>query len=304
MISVTNLSKSYGTVKAVDDISFNVEKGKIVGFLGPNGAGKSTTLKILTGYIPPNSGSVEIAGINVIENSLEARKKIGYLPETTAIYKNMKVLEYLNFIADIREIPSEKRREYLDYVIYKLGLNNIAYKPIKILSKGYKQRVGLAQALIHKPDILILDEPTSGLDPNQVIEIRELIKEIGRDKTVIFSTHILQEVEALCDDILIINKGKIAASGTKNELGKDSRNFLDIIIKGKNDNINSIFTQDSDILSIRKGVFEDNSTRYEIESKTDIREKVFNLSKDNGIVLLEMKSRTANLEEIFKKLTN
>lgn len=304
MISVTNLSKSYGNVKAVDNISFNVEKGKIVGFLGPNGAGKSTTLKILTGYIPPNEGSIEIAGINVVENSLEARKKIGYLPETTAVYKNMKVLEYLNFVADIREIPKEKRREYMDYVIYKLGLNKIAYKTIKILSKGFKQRVGLAQALIHKPDILILDEPTSGLDPNQVVEIRELIREIGRDKTVIFSTHILQEVEAICDDILIINRGKIVASGTKHELGRDGRDFVDIVVKGKHDNITEILKQDENILNVRKGPYDETSSCYEVEAKKDIRESIFNLSKENGLVLLEMKRRTANLEEIFKKLTS
>ncbi len=304
MIKVENLKKYYGEVKAVDDISFDIEKGKIVGFLGPNGAGKSTTLKILTGYIPPTEGNVEIAGINVLEDSIEARKKIGYLPESTALYKNMKVIEYLKFMADAREIYGSQRKEQLDYVIQKLGLNKMAYKPIKTLSKGYKQRVGIAQALIHKPDILILDEPTSGLDPNQVMEIRELIKEIGRNRTVIFSTHILQEIEAVCDDVIIINKGKIAAAGKKEELSNSNKLILEVLLKGEKQKIERMLQESGWGKIIPKESKTENEFLYEIETEEDIREKIFKEAYKNELVLLEMKKKNINLEEIFKKLTN
>ena len=304
MIKVGNLTKNYGQITAVDNISFEIEKGKIVGFLGPNGAGKTTTMKILTGYIPPTSGTVEIAGIDVLENSLEARKKIGYLPETTPLYKNMQVVEYLNFVCESREIDKSLRKERIQYVMEKLGLKTMGYKMIKSLSKGYKQRVGLAQALIHKPEILILDEPTSGLDPNQVIEIRELIKEIGKDKTVIFSSHILQEVEAVSDDILIINKGSIVASGTKEELSKSSNDITEVLFKGEKENIVNMIESIEGVLNYKEITsLGENEHKFEIESQEDIREILFNKAVENSFIILEMKKQSVNLEEIFKKLT-
>jgi ABC-2 type transport system ATP-binding protein len=208
-IEVKNLTKIYGEQKAVNDISFSVNKGEIVGFLGPNGAGKSTTMKILTGYLQQDGGNASVCGLNVKDNPLETKKKIGYLPELNALYYEMYVREYLGFVAEVHEVGS--RKSAIERVIELVGLTLEAKKKIGQLSKGYKQRVGLAAALIHNPEVLILDEPTTGLDPNQIIEIREVIKQQGKDKTVLFSSHILQEVEAICDRVIIINKGNIVA---------------------------------------------------------------------------------------------
>lgn len=211
-IIVKSLSKTYGSQKAVDDISFEVNSGKILGFLGPNGAGKSTTMKILTCFLPQSSGSASVSGFDTITQSLEVRKRIGYLPESNPLYHEMYVKEFLHFVADSYQILNKKER--ILEVIVLTGLEKEQNKKIGQLSKGYKQRVGLAQAIIHNPEVLILDEPTSGLDPNQLIEIRKLIKDLGKTKTVILSTHIMQEVEAICDEVIIINKGKIVANDT------------------------------------------------------------------------------------------
>nr|MDQ6891010.1 ATP-binding cassette domain-containing protein [Bacteroidota bacterium] len=211
-IVISNLTKNYGTQKAVDNISFQVNNNEIVGFLGPNGAGKSTTMKIVTGYIAPDSGSASVSGIDALAKSLEAKKQIGYLPESNPLYFEMYVREYLEFIGRIHKITDLKER--IEDVINLTGLKPESKKKIGQLSKGYKQRVGLAAALIHDPKVLILDEPTSGLDPNQIIEIREVIKELGKNKTVLFSSHILQEVESICDRVIIINKGNIVADDT------------------------------------------------------------------------------------------
>ncbi|MBA4198618.1 MAG: multidrug ABC transporter ATP-binding protein [Chitinophaga sp.] len=215
-IEVQQLLKQYGTQKAVNNISFSIHKGEIVGFLGPNGAGKSTTMKILTGYLAQNAGTATVCGINVKTNSIEAKKKIGYLPESNALYYDMYVKEYLSFVGGIHQIRNQKSE--ISNVIELVGLQVEQNKKIGQLSKGYKQRVGLAAALIHKPEVLILDEPTSGLDPNQIIEIRNVIKEQGKDKTVLFSSHILQEVEAICDRVIIINKGAIVADDSLQQL--------------------------------------------------------------------------------------
>lgn len=208
-IEVSHLTRMYGTQKAVDNISFKLNKGEIVGFLGPNGAGKSTTMRMITGYLEPNSGTAVVDGIDVGRNALLAKKKIGYLPEANPLYYDMYVKEYLGFVADVHGINNKKQR--IEEIIKTVGLSVESKKRTGQLSKGYKQRVGLAAALIHDPQVLILDEPTTGLDPNQIIEIRELIRTIGRDKTVLFSTHILQEVEAICDRIMIINRGRLVA---------------------------------------------------------------------------------------------
>ncbi|MFC3559633.1 ATP-binding cassette domain-containing protein [Pedobacter jamesrossensis] len=209
-ISVKNLSKHYDKQKAVDSISFEAKAGRILGFLGPNGAGKSTTMRMLTGYLEPTSGGAEISNYNILTQAIEAKKHIGYLPENTPLYTDMYVKEFLNFVGQTYELKNLSNR--IDEVIKMVGLAPEQHKKIGMLSKGYRQRVGLAQAIIHNPDVLILDEPTSGLDPNQLVDIRALIKELGKNKTVVISTHIMQEVEAICDDIIIINKGKIVAN--------------------------------------------------------------------------------------------
>lgn len=220
MVKVSQLTKFYGTQKALDSISFEVQPGTILGFLGPNGAGKSTTMKILTGFIPQSSGTVNIGGFDINSQSIEARRIIGYLPENTPLYTDMYVKEYLDFVAGVHEIPASQRKEKIEKMISITGLEREQRKKISELSKGYKQRVGLAQALIHNPKILILDEPTSGLDPNQLAEIRSLIKELGKDKIVILSTHIMQEVEAVCDRVIIINQGKMVANDSTQNLLK------------------------------------------------------------------------------------
>lgn len=225
-IQVSNLTKIYGTQKAVDSISFKINKGEIVGFLGPNGAGKSTTMKILTGYLQPTNGTVKICGIDVVENSIETKRKIGYLPESNPLYYDMYVKEYLSFIAGIHKLNLQS--ELIKNIIDLVGLNIEQKKKIGQLSKGYKQRVGLAAALIHQPEVLILDEPTTGLDPNQIIEIRNVIKEQSKNKTVLFSSHILQEVQAICDRVIIINHGKIVADDLLSNLQKSGRSLEEI----------------------------------------------------------------------------
>jgi len=218
MIEITNLTKKFGDSLVLDNLSFSVGKREVLGFLGPNGAGKSTTMKIIASFWPATSGQVLIDGLNVAENSLATRKKIGYLPETVPLYDDMKVLEYLKFIAEIRGVEKHEIKTRIKEVAATCGLSKVLRQPIEELSKGYRQRVGLAQAIMHRPDILILDEPTTGLDPNQIVEIRDLIKTIGREKTVIFSTHILSEVSATCDRVIIINNGKIVGQGSPAEL--------------------------------------------------------------------------------------
>jgi ABC-2 type transport system ATP-binding protein len=237
-IEVSQLTRMYGEQKAVDDISFSLRKGEIVGFLGPNGAGKSTTMKIITGYLKPDVGSAVVSGINVQEKPLEAKRKIGYLPEGNPLYYDMYVHEYLDFIADVHAIPN--RKEKINRIIDTVGLTPEKRKRTGQLSKGYKQRVGLAAALLHDPEVLVLDEPTTGLDPNQIIEIRELIRTLGKNKTVLFSTHILQEVEALCDRVIIINKGRLVANSTLHELKQsyEQQQSLEAIFKNLTTNNN------------------------------------------------------------------
>ena len=218
MIHIEHLKKYYGNFAAVDDISFDVSRGEILGFLGPNGAGKSTTMKVITGYYPPNEGKVTVDGHDTVEESLITREMIGYLPETNPLYLDLTVYEYLKHIADVRRIPKDKVKERIRAMVEVTGLHDRLSQSISKLSKGYRQRVGLAQAMLHDPKLLILDEPTIGLDPNQIVEIRDLIKRIGQEKTVILSTHILPEVQATCDRVIIINKGKLVADGTPDEL--------------------------------------------------------------------------------------
>jgi ABC-2 type transport system ATP-binding protein len=296
-ITVNNLTKNYGAQKAVDDISFTVNKGEIVGFLGPNGAGKSTTMKIITGYLTASAGSTTVCGITVDENSDETKKKVGYLPEANPLYCDMYVREYLDFITNIHTVKNKK--EKIEEVIKTVGLTVEANKKIGQLSKGYKQRVGLAAALIHDPEVLILDEPTTGLDPNQIIEIRELIKKLGADKTVLFSSHILQEVQAICDRVIIINKGKIVADDLLNNLlGKKHFNELRLEIKEVVQE--SIFDGIQNIKQLNT-----NTWLFKTDDADALKRKLLEISLQKNLNIISLQSETVgSLEDIFRMLTS
>ncbi len=298
-IKVENLTKVYGEQHAVDAVTFEAMKGEVLGFLGPNGAGKTTTMKIITCFIPQTSGTAEVCGFNTTENSMEVRRRIGYLPEHNPLYKDMYVKEYLEFVAGLHKVSNKKSR--VNEMIEMTGLEREQKKQINALSKGYRQRVGLAQAMLHDPEVLILDEPTSGLDPNQLIEIRNLIKKLGKEKTVVFSTHIMQEVQAICDRVLIINKGKIVAD--------DSIDALQNIVKGE-----SIITVEfvekanekllSKIPKVKK-VKAKNDRKWELSTglNDDIRANIFHFAVDNKLTIIEMKKEVSSVEDVFQKLT-
>jgi ABC-2 type transport system ATP-binding protein len=298
-IEVKNLLKTYGEQKAVNTISFKIEKGEIVGFLGPNGAGKSTTMKIITGYLQQTSGDAFVCGINVADNPLETKKKIGYLPELNALYYDMYVREYLGFIAELHKIKDQKSK--IEEVITLTGLTIEAKKKIGQLSKGYKQRVGLAAALIHDPEVLILDEPTSGLDPNQIIEIRDVIKKQGQNKTVLFSSHILQEVEAICDRVIIINKGELVANDKLSNLQKgNDQQTVKVVFKevvdtdwlNKLESVTGINFTDSSVFNIQ-------CTNAEL-----VKKQILQLAIDKNLNIVSLQSENQSLENIFKTLTN
>lgn len=307
MITVKGLTRYYGDVKAVDGIDFEIEKGEIVGLLGPNGAGKTTTLRVLTGYIRPTSGIVVINRKRLEENLIGIKKEIGYLPESAPLYSDMIVYDYLKYIASIQEVPNSKVEERILYVVDKCGLKQVINKKIGELSKGYRQRVGLGHAIIHDPEILILDEPTSGLDPNQIVEIRDLIRELGKHKTVILSTHILSEVEAVCGRIIIINRGKIVADDLTSRLirEKQSTGTIKLIIKTDDDK-----KEIEDYLSI-KGIdkIEVNKQKNMKEvyiyshSPNSIIEELYQRIKKSNWILYEMSQEKNTLESIFQELT-
>ena len=308
MIEIKHLTKKFGSTKILNDINLKVKKGEILGFLGPNGAGKSTTMKIITGFWSPSSGSVEVDGMNVVKNSIETRKKIGYLPETVPLYDDMRVYEYLKFIAEIRGINKDNIKSRIKEVVGDCGLSKVLRKPIEELSKGYRQRVGLAQAIMHEPDILILDEPTTGLDPNQITEIRDLIKTIGKEKTVIFSTHILSEVSATCDRVIIINNGKIVVEGKPNELAKKAgaKELIYVKIKGPRDEVLKTL---KNMDNIEKAKIKDKETSeiygYEIEPKAgvDLREYLSMTVMKKDWSIFEFSKKSMSLEDAFKELT-
>lgn len=300
-IQVKELTKIYGKQKAIDKISFEIKTGEIVGFVGPNGAGKSTTMKILTGFIPQTSGEAKINGMDLIEKSLEIRKHIGYLPENNPLYLEMYVKEYLEFVAGIYKL-GKKTKARIAEIIEQTGLTIEQKKKIGALSKGYRQRVGLAQALIHNPDILILDEPTSGLDPNQIIEIRNLISEIGKEKTVMLSTHIMQEVEAICDRIIIINKGKIVADDSIDSIYSHSQDHLVTVVVE--------FDKEPDQKQLEEIKFVDKVAKIDgknwliqTSSTEDIRQHIFKFAVDSGLTVLSMQKKEKSLEEVFQELT-
>ena len=308
MIRVENLSKNYGPVKAVRSISFDLDDGQVVGFLGANGAGKSTTLKIMTGYISPSSGNVYFNDQNIHDNTSEIQKDIGYLPELNPLYGEMRVHDYLKFISEIRGIPKENFKSAFQKVVEECALNAVAHRTIGNCSKGYKQRIGLAAAMIHDPKILILDEPVTGLDPNQIVEIRQLIRKLGKEKIVIMSSHILQEIQATVDRIIIINEGSIVADGSSDSLLSDTNAKTELSMDVENADENDINDMKSkipsiDITSISK---EDTYTKINIKypKNNDPRSDIFNYAVDKGWTILEMFATKQNLEDLFRNLTS
>lgn len=311
MIEIVDLRKSYGDFEALRGLNFSVPRGQVVGFLGPNGAGKSTTMKILTGYLPYSIGSVKVAGLEITDDADAVRRMIGYLPENNPQYEDMMVAEYLSFVADVRKINKAHKKDKIDRAVTRCGLGDVYHKDVGQLSKGYRQRVGLAQAIIHDPQLLILDEPTSGLDPNQIIEIRNLIKELGRETTVLMSTHILQEAQSTCERILIINNGILVADDTPEQLiAGDYGSIYVEIAPADNQTINANQLK-SKLEKIRGVVSIENESgqsgqnfaatiRYE---NVDPRKELFFLVVESGHILLELKQKKASLEETFRRLT-
>ena len=308
MIRIENLTKFYGDFRAVDNVSFTINDGEILGFLGPNGAGKTTTLKILTCFMPPSEGSITFNDLNVRDHSMEIRKMIGYLPENAPLYEYMSIREYLDYICDLRDIHGQRRKDRMDAMIELCGLSRMMGKDIGELSKGYRQRVGIAQAMIHEPQVLILDEPTVGLDPNQIVEIRNLIRSVGKEKTVILSTHILSEVEATCDRVVIISSGEIVADGTpetlQDKLAGQSTLFLEV--KGDAAAMADAYSTITGVEKIHS-VAESGDTcaRLEISVRHgfDLREEIFRRTVEKGWAILEMRQHKTNLEEVFRQLT-
>lgn len=306
MIKVKNLTKRYVNINAVDDISFHVKENEIVGLLGPNGAGKTTTMRILTCFMPATAGSVTVAGYNVFTDSLKVRQQIGYLPENVPLYLDMRVTEYLRFRAKLKNIPRSERRKKIEYCLEMTGIIDVQNQIIGTLSKGYKQRVGLADTLVHDPKILILDEPTIGLDPNQIRQIRGVIKGLGQRHTVLLSTHILPEVEMICDRVMIINKGKIVAMDTPTNLMKQLKTGSNLVleIKGDGEKIKNSLSRIDNVKTVTYKKKDDaNEFHVNGTGDKDIREDVFNCIVKDNYILREMKRQTISLEEIFHQIT-
>lgn len=299
-VIVSNLTKVYGEQYAVNDISFEAHKGEILGFLGPNGAGKTTTMKMITCFVPPTKGSIQVCGFDVEKDPMEVRKRIGYLPEHNPLYLDMYVKEYLLFMAGLHKVP--QKRKAVEEMIVRTGLEREKHKLLRSLSKGYRQRVGLAQAMLHDPEVLILDEPTSGLDPNQLIEIRKLIRSLGKEKTVIFSSHIMQEVQALCDRVIIINQGNMAANNTLEGL-QQSTNTEQYITVGfdKEPSLGPLQALEQ-ITSIEPT---NGQHTYVVRAagEEDIRPSIFHFAVDNDLVILELQRKVSTIEDVFQQVT-
>jgi ABC-2 type transport system ATP-binding protein len=310
-IAVRNLTKTYNGKPAVNDISFDVRTGEILGFLGPNGAGKTTTMKIITCYMPPTAGTVEVDGLNIFDDSLAVRRKIGYLPEMNPLYMDMNVLDSLAYSAELHGIRGSAATDRISEMVHVCGLETVHYKDIDELSKGFRQRVGLAQAMIHDPEVLILDEPTSGLDPNQIVEIRNLIRRLGQAKTVILSTHILPEVQATCDRVIIINDGKLVADGSPEQLQRQYQSGEGITLELKTGSLDPL--QDiapklrvlAYVHNITLAAHDGAVARFDlaVEKGQDVREAAFRLAVSEGWIVLGMQRRVTTLEEVFHKLT-
>ncbi len=308
MIEVRGLTKTYGFEKAVNDISFEVKKGEVLGFLGPNGAGKTTTMKVITCYLPPSAGTVLIDGKDVQKDSIEIRRRIGYLPEHTPLYQDMTTYDYLAFVAEMRGVEAKKAAGNIARMASICGLGTVLNKRIEALSKGFKQRVGLAQAMVHDPDIVILDEPTSGLDPNQIVEIRELIKGIGTEKTVILSTHILPEVQASCDRVLIIHRGELVADGTPDDLKASfsGAQQLKVGIQDATPAVAEELKAWGKVNIVGQELLENSETLFSLtsEDKADLRPDLFKLAVKKKWVLTELHRDQVNLEDVFRQLTS
>ncbi len=309
MIEVENLSKTYSGFRAVQGISFHVDKGEIVGFLGPNGAGKSTTMKVLAGYLPPTDGKVRVAGYDVVTDSIEVRKRIGYMPENVPLYTDMRVNEFLRFRAELKKVPSRKIKDRVESVKELTSLKDVENKIIGTLSKGYRQRVGLADAMVHEPDLLILDEPTIGLDPNQIRAVRDLIKDLGKHHTILLSTHILSEVELTCSRVLVINRGRIEASDTPANLTKLVRGGGAIMLEVKAPGADVVTrmkalpdVDDAEIIPPGDGDW--SQVKIFAKPGVDIREKVYDIVRKNNWLLRELSRSKATLEEAFIELTH
>ncbi len=316
MIEVANLVKDYGPIRALNQVSFQVSKGEVVGFLGPNGAGKTTCMKIITGFIAASSGSVKVDGRDVVEHGVEVRRRLGYLPENAPVYQDMTVREYLAFVAEIRGVSKDQVKRRIQDVAMTVGVLNVLDQEISTLSKGYRQRAGLAQAMIHNPEILILDEPTSGLDPNQIVEIRQLIKEVGRDRTVILSTHNLPEVTATCNRIIVIHRGKIAADGTpaqirerhgggntvRVELARGNGAELAATVLGRLEHVRSALLLEEPEAGPDRGVGE-LAFRVDAAGDADVRPAIFDAAVKAGWGLVELRRERLELETIFQRLT-
>lgn len=299
-IEVVGLSKVFGEQVAVNNISFSAQKGEIVGFLGPNGAGKSTTMKIITGYTPPTNGLVKVCGFDVVNESIKSRKNIGYLPEHNPLYLDMYVHEYLHFVGSLHNSNSNFLRKRIPEMIEMCGLSREQNKLIRSLSKGYRQRVGLAQTLLHDPEVLILDEPTTGLDPNQIVEIRELIRNVSQDKTVVFSTHIMQEVQALCSRVLIINNGNIVADDFPDNLQNHEKNSAVISVEFKEQVDIKMLGNIEGILSVKQN---EQIILIEAVKHVDVRPAIFKFATENNLTLVGMNQETSTMEDVFRKLT-
>jgi ABC-2 type transport system ATP-binding protein len=310
LIHVDRLTKVYGHNRAVSSISFDVPKGEVLGFLGPNGAGKSTTMKMLTCYLAPTEGQAQVAGFDVYTQPLEVRRRIGYLPEETPLYRDMHVLEYLDYVTELRRVPRAERRTRIKRIGEVTGIMSVLGKRIGELSRGFRQRVGLTQAMVHDPDILILDEPTSGLDPNQIVEIRELIKELGREKTVVLSTHILPEVEATCSRVVIISDGRLVADGRPGDLvAREHANKFRLLVEASDTAppaaLRAKLEQMGGVRSVAEDPAETGTVQFTIttDGERDLRRELFRAAVDNGWPLLELDRREASLEEVFARLT-
>ena len=307
MIEVQHLTKRYGRVTAVDDVSFRVERGEILGFLGPNGAGKTTTMRILTGYIPATEGKAIVAGFDVFDQPIEAKRRTGYLPETPPLYPDMSVAEYLNFVASIKGVPANEKRQRIQQVMIKTRIDDMANRLCSKLSKGYRQRVGLAQSIIHNPDVLILDEPTAGLDPKQIIETRQLIKELAGDHTIILSTHILPEVSQTCQRVVIINKGRVVAVDTPDNLTARLRGSETMYIQVDANGLDAsgALRRVPGVSRVVESDRREPAVGYEVESERghDVRRELARIVVSSGWGLLELRPMRISLEDIFLSLT-
>ena len=307
MIEVQHLTKRYGNVTAVDDVSFTVEKGEILGFLGPNGAGKTTTMRVLTGYMPATDGRARVAGFDVFDQPIESKRRTGYLPETPPLYPDMTVREYLAFVSKIKGVPAKERAGRLDYVMKRTYIADMAGRACGKLSKGYRQRVGLAQALIHNPDVLILDEPTAGLDPKQIIETRKLIKELAGDHTIVLSTHILPEVAQTCQRVVIINKGRVVAVDTPTNLTArlDGSETMFVQAEGQAEAVRAALAAVPDVSRVTEAEVRDSISSFEVVSQKgkDVRRDLARAIVSGGFGLLELRPMRMSLEEVFLSLT-